>query len=170
MTLINTRQRLAVLILWKTLNRSSAIQMIILWNFRSSRCHAFNTLPTEMQNMNKLLRWIAAERTGHIRYLSQMNLPTPGYTCMRRAEWNSLIHMTPLTTAQHQSMLEELRARGGHPWPPRDWTRKPSTSILPFVFFLRRHQIADRVYCKDCSNWRQHPRAVRLALFVWPHA
>ena len=58
---------------------------------------------------------------------------TPGYTCMRRAESNSLIHMTPLTTARHPSISEELdnmpQARGGHPWSPRDWTRKPSTSI-----------------------------------------
>ena len=32
----------------------------------------------------------------------------PGYTYMRRAESNSLIHMTPPTTAQHTSMSEEL--------------------------------------------------------------
>ena len=49
---------------------------------------------------------------------------TPGYTYMRRAESNSLIHMTPLTTARHPSISEELdnvpQARGGHPWSPRD--------------------------------------------------
>ena len=33
---------------------------------------------------------------------------THGYTYMRRADYNSLIHMTPLTTARHPSISEEL--------------------------------------------------------------
>ena len=37
---------------------------------------------------------------------------------MRRAEFNSRMHMTPLTTARHPSISEELdsmpQARGGH--------------------------------------------------------
>ena len=44
---------------------------------------------------------------------------THGYTYMRRADSNSLIHMTSLTTARHPSILEELdnvpQTRGGHP-------------------------------------------------------
>ena len=37
---------------------------------------------------------------------------TPGNTYMRRAESNSLIHMTPLTTARHPSISEELDTHG----------------------------------------------------------
>jgi hypothetical protein len=47
-----------------------------------------------------------------------------GYTAMRRAESNSLIHMTQFSNAQQVPMLEELHdsiaAGGGHPWPPWD--------------------------------------------------
>ena len=60
---------------------------------------------------------------------------TPGYTCMRRAESNSLIHMTPLTTARHPSISEELhtmpQARGnthGHLGTEPGNHRKVSTS------------------------------------------
>ena len=37
---------------------------------------------------------------------------TPGYTYMRRAKSNSLIHMTPLTTARQSSISEELDYHG----------------------------------------------------------
>ena len=47
-----------------------------------------------------------------------------GYTAMRRAESNSLIHMTQFATAQQELLLEELQdspvAGGGHPWTPWD--------------------------------------------------
>ena len=57
---------------------------------------------------------------------------TPGYTCMRRAESNSLIHMTPLTTAGHPSISKELdntpQATHGHVGIERGYHRQVSTS------------------------------------------
>ena len=57
----------------------------------------------------------------------------PGYTCMRRAASNSLIHMTPLTTSRHPSISEEVenvpQARGGHLGTEPGNHRQVSTSI-----------------------------------------
>ena len=81
----------------------------------------FNTLPSELRNMTNC----SSESFKQALDTFVKTVPqTPGYTYMRRADSNSLIHMTPPTTARHPSISEELdnmpQTRGGHPWSPRD--------------------------------------------------
>ena len=80
----------------------------------------FITLPSELRNMTNCSYESFKKALDTFLKTIPDEPQTPGYTCMRRAESNSLIHMTPLTTAQHPSMLEELQTRGGHPWSPQD--------------------------------------------------
>ena len=83
----------------------------------------FNTLPSELRNMN-----CSSESFKQVLDTFLKTIPdepeTHGYTYMIRADSNSLIHMTPLTTARHPSISEEIdnipQTRGGHPWSPRD--------------------------------------------------
>ena len=103
---------------------SSTVQTIRYGSFAVRGPILFKALPSELRNMTNC----SSESFKKALDTFLKNIPddpqTPGYTCMRRAEYNSLIHMTPLTTARHPSISEELdnvpQARGGHPWSPRD--------------------------------------------------
>ena len=112
---------------------SSTIQTIRYGSFAVRGPMLFNTLPSELRNMTNCSSKSFKQALDTFLKTIPDEPQIPGYTYMRRAESNSLIHMTPLTTARHPSISEELdnmpQARGGHPWSPRDWTRKPSTSI-----------------------------------------
>ena len=79
----------------------------------------FNTLPTELRNMTNCSSESFKQALDTFLKTIPDEHQTYGYTYMRRAESNSLIHMTPLTTARHPSISEELdnmpQARGhGH--------------------------------------------------------
>lgn len=84
----------------------------------------FNTLPAALRNKSDCT--VEAFKRSLDNFLT--NVPDepqiPGYTAMRRAESNSLTHMTQFATAQQELLLEELHdssaAGGGHPWPPWD--------------------------------------------------
>ena len=65
----------------------------------------FNTLPSELRNVTKCE---SKQALDIFLKIIPDEPQTPGYTCMRRAESNILIHMTPLTTARHPSISEEL--------------------------------------------------------------
>ena len=78
-------------------------------------------------------------------------LQTPGLTYMRRAESNSLIHMTPLTTARHPSMLEELdnmpqvRDTHGHLWTEPGKHRHKADQGTPLWFVCCHLSLCDLV-------------------------
>ena len=84
----------------------------------------FITLPSELRNMTNCSSESFKQALDTFLKTIPDEPQTRGYNCMRRAESNSLIHMTPLTTARHPSISEELdnmpQARAGHPWSPRD--------------------------------------------------
>ena len=65
--------------------------------------------------------------------MSLRHLDTPTWDERSLIVWSIHIYMTPLTTARHTSISEELdniyATSERHPWSPRDWTRKPSTSV-----------------------------------------
>ena len=113
---------------------SSTVQTIRYGSFAVRGPMLFNTLPSELRNMTNC----SSESFKQALYTFLKTIPdepeTHGYTYMRRADYNSLIHMTPLTTADIPQYRKSLTIchklyRGGHPWSPRDSTRKPSTSI-----------------------------------------
>ena len=68
----------------------------------------FNTLPSELRNMTNCSSKSFKQALDTFLKTIPDEPQTPGYTYMRRAESNSLIHMTPLTTARHPSISEEL--------------------------------------------------------------
>ena len=79
----------------------------------------FNTLPASIRNKTGCT--VKELKRGLDKFLGTVpdEPQIPGYTKMRRAESNSLIHMAQFTTAQHEILLEELHdmsaAGGGHP-------------------------------------------------------
>ena len=102
----------------------ATVQSIRYGSFAVRGPRLFNTLPPELRNMTNCSSESFKQALATFLKTIPDEPQTPGYTCMRRAESNSLIHMTPLTTARHPSISEELdnmpQARGGHPWSPRD--------------------------------------------------
>ena len=84
----------------------------------------FNTLPSELRNMTNCSSESFKQALDTFLKTIYDEPHTHGYTYMRRADSNSLIHMTPLTTARPPSISEELdnmpQTRGDHPWSPRD--------------------------------------------------
>ena len=103
---------------------SSTVQTIQYGSFAVRGPMLFNTLSSELRNMANCSSESFKQALDTFLKTIPDEPHTPGYTYMRRAESNSLIHMTPLTTARHPSISEELdnmpQARGGHPWSPRD--------------------------------------------------
>ena len=70
----------------------------------------FNTLPSELRNMTNCSSESFKQALDTFLKTIPDEPQTHGYTYMRRADSNSLIHMTPLTTARHPS-ISELRKR-----------------------------------------------------------
>ncbi len=68
----------------------------------------FNTLPSELRNMTNCSSESFKQALDTFLKTIPDEPQTPGYTYMRRAESNSLIHITPLATARHPSISEEL--------------------------------------------------------------
>ena len=83
-----------------------------------------NTLPSELRNMTNCSSESFKQALDTFLKTIPDEPQTLGYTYTRLVDSNSLINMTPLTTARHPSILEELdnmpQTRGGHPWSPRD--------------------------------------------------
>ena len=103
---------------------SSAVQTIRYGSFVVRGLVLFNTLTSELRNMTNCSSEPFKQALDTFLKTIPDEPQTHGYTYMRRAESNSLIHMTPFTTARHPSISEELdnmpQARGGHPWSLRD--------------------------------------------------
>ena len=72
----------------------ATVQSIRYGSFAERGPMLFNTLPSELRNMTNCSSESFKQALNTIPDEPQ----TPGYTCMRRAESNSLIHMIPLTT------------------------------------------------------------------------
>lgn len=102
----------------------SSVQKLRYSSFAIRGPRLFNTLPTELRNKSDCT--VDTFKRSLDKYLRTVpdEPQIPGYTAMRRAESNSLIHMTQFSTAQQAPMLEELHestaAGGGHPWSPWD--------------------------------------------------
>ena len=102
----------------------SSVQKLRYSSFAIRGPRLFNTLPTELRNKSDCT--VDTFKRSLDKYLRTVpdEPQIPGYTAMRRAESNSLIHMTRFSTAQQAPMLEELHestaAGGGHPWSPWD--------------------------------------------------
>ena len=112
---------------------SSTVQTIRYGSFAVRGPMLFNTLPSELRNMTNCSSESFKQALDTFLKTIPDEPETHGYTYMRRADYNSLIHMTPLTTADIPQYRKSLTTchklyRGGHPWSPRDSTRKPSTS------------------------------------------
>ena len=86
----------------------STVQTIRYGSFAVRGPMLFNTLPSELRNMPNCSSESFKQALDTFLKTIPDEPQTPGYTCMRRAESNSLIHMTPLTTARHPSISEEL--------------------------------------------------------------
>ena len=103
---------------------SSTVQTIRYGSFAVRSPMLFNTLPSELRNMTNCSSESFKQALDTFLKTIPDEPQTPGCTYMIRADSNSLIHMTPLTTARHPSISEELdnmpQTRGGHPWSPRD--------------------------------------------------
>ena len=98
---------------------SSTVQTKRYGSFAVRGPMLFNTLPSELRNMTNCSSESFKQAPDTFLKTILDEPQTPGYTYMRRAESNSLIHLTPLTTARHPSISEELdnmpQARGhGH--------------------------------------------------------
>ena len=96
----------------------STVQTIRYGSFAVRGPMLFNTLPSELRNVTNCLSESFRQALDIFLKTIPDEPQTPGYTYMKRAESNSLIHMTQLTTAQHPSISEELdnipQARGTH--------------------------------------------------------
>ena len=68
----------------------------------------FNTLPSELRNMTNCSSESFKQALDTFLKTIPDEPQTHGYTYMRRADYNSMIHMTPLTTVRHPSISEEL--------------------------------------------------------------
>ena len=68
----------------------------------------FNTLPSELRNMTNCSSESFKQALDTFLKTIPDEPQTHGYTYMRRADYNSMIHMTPLTTVRHHSISEEL--------------------------------------------------------------
>ena len=68
----------------------------------------FNTLPSELRNMTKCSSESFKQALDTFIKTIPDEPQTHGYTYMRRADYNSMIQMTPLTTVRHPSISEEL--------------------------------------------------------------
>lgn len=106
---------------------SQAPQSIQSLRHASFAVHAprlFNSLPATLRNMTRCS--LDAFKRKLDRFLTTVpdEPQMTGYTAMRRADSNSVIHMTQYATAQLDLVLEgpdsESVASGGHPWSPQD--------------------------------------------------
>ena len=87
---------------------SSTVQTIRYGSFAVRGPMLFNTLPSELRNMTNCSSESFKQALDTFLKTIPDEPETHGYTYMRRADYNSLIHMTPLTTARHPSISEEL--------------------------------------------------------------
>ena len=87
---------------------SSTVQTIRYGSFAVRGPMLFNTLPSELRNMTNCSSESFKQALNTFLKTIPDEPETHGYTYMRRADYNSLIHMTPLTTARHPSISEEL--------------------------------------------------------------
>ena len=97
---------------------SSTVQTIRYGSFAVRGPMLFNTLPSELRNMTNCSSESFKQALDTFLKTITDEPQTPGYTYMRRADSNSLIHITPLATARHPSISEDLdnmpQARGTH--------------------------------------------------------
>ena len=97
---------------------SSTVQTIQYGSFAVRGPMLFNSLPSELRNMSNCSSKSIKQALDTFLKTIPDEPQTPGYTYMRRAESNSLIQMTTLTTARHPSISEEVnnmpQARGTH--------------------------------------------------------
>ena len=102
----------------------ASIQKLRFSSFPVHGPRLFNTLPASIRNKTGCT--VEEFKRGLDKFLGTVpdERQIPGYTAMRRAESNSLIHMAQFATAQQEILLEELHdmsaAGGGHPWSPWD--------------------------------------------------
>ena len=98
---------------------SSTVQTLRCGSFAVRGPLLCNTLPSELRNMTNCSSESFKQALDTFLKTIPDEPQTHGYTYMRRADYNSLIHMTSLTTARHPSISEELdnvpQTRGGHP-------------------------------------------------------
>ena len=83
---------------------SSTVQTIRYGSFAVRGPMLFNTLPSELRNMTNCSSESFKQALDTFLKTIPDEPETHGYTYtknMRRADYNSLIHMTPLTTARH---------------------------------------------------------------------
>lgn len=103
---------------------SQAVQSLRYTSFAIHAPRLFNLLPSCVRNITGCS--VDSFKRQLDRYLRSVpdEPQIAGYTAMRRADSNSLIHMTQHATAQLVSTLEGTDhlsvARGGHPWSPRE--------------------------------------------------